>query len=150
MNLGEIAGWSGGALLLLLTFVQIAPIKINPWSAIMQSIGKALNGDVMKKLDVLEEGQLETRKRLDKHIRIDDDRNADTHRSRILHFNTELLRGNKHTREDFIEALAEIDFYERYCREHPDYENNRAVLAIENIERVYKKLMENGGFLQET
>lgn len=147
MNLGEIAGWSGGGLLLLLTFIQIAPIKVNPWSAIVRSIGKALNGDVLKKLDVLEAGQVETRKRLDEHIRIDDDRNADTHRSRILHFNTELLRGSKHTREDFIEALAEIDFYEHYCREHPDYENNRAVLAIENIERVYKDLMENGGFL---
>ncbi len=147
MNLGEIAGWSGGGLLLLLTFIQIAPIKVNPWSAIVRGIGKALNGDVLKKLDVLEAGQVETRKRLDEHIRIDDDRNADTHRSRILHFNTELLRGDKHTREDFIETLAEIDFYEHYCREHPDYENNRAVLAIENIERVYKDLMENGGFL---
>ena len=147
MNLGEIAGWSGGGLLLLLTFIQIAPIKVNPWSAIVRGIGKALNGDVLKKLDVLEAGQVETRKRLDEHIRIDDDRNADTHRSRILHFNTELLRGDKHTREDFIETLAEIDFYEHYCREHPDYENNRAVLAIENIERVYKDLMENGGIL---
>ena len=147
MNLGEIAGWSGGGLLLLLTFIQIAPIKVNPWSAIVRGIGKALNGDVLKKLDVLEAGQVETRKRLDEHIRIDDDRNADTHRSRILHFNTELLRGDKHTRVDFIETLAEIDFYEHYCREHPDYENNRAVLAIENIERVYKDLMENGGFL---
>ena len=147
MNLGEIAGWSGGGLLLLLTFIQIAPIKVNPWSAIVRGIGKALNGDVLKKLDVLEAGQVETRKRLDEHIRIDDDRNADTHRSRILHFNTELRRGDKHTREDFIETLAEIDFYEHYCREHPDYENNRAVLAIENIERVYKDLMENGGFL---
>lgn len=147
MNLGEIAGWSGGSLLLLLTFIQIAPIKVNPWSAIVRGIGKALNGDVLNKLDVLEAGQLETRKRLDKHIRIDDDRNADTHRSRILHFNTELLRGNKHTQEDFIEVLAEIDFYEHYCREHPDYENNRAVLAIENIKRVYKELMENDGFL---
>lgn len=147
MNLGEIAGWSGGGLLLLITFIQIAPIKVNPWSAIVRGIGKALNGDVLKKLDVLEAGQVKTRKRLDEHIRIDDDRNADTHRSRILHFNTELLRGDKHTREDFIETLAEIDFYEHYCREHPDYENNRAVLAIENIERVYKDLMENGGFL---
>lgn len=147
MNLGEIAGWSGGGLLLLLTFIQIAPIKVNPWSAIVRGIGKALNGDVLKKLDVLEAGQVETRKRLDEHIRIDDDRNADTHRSRILHFNTELLRGDKHTREDFIETLAEIDFYEHYCLEHPDYENNRAVLAIENIKRVYKELMENGGFL---
>lgn len=147
MNLGEIAGWSGGGLLLLLTFIQIAPIKVNPWSAIVRGIGKALNGDVLKKLDVLEAGQVEARNRLDEHIRIDDDRNADTHRSRILHFNTELLRGNRHTQEDFVEVLTEIDFYEHYCREHPDYENNRAVLAIENIKRVYKDLMENGGFL---
>lgn len=147
MNLGEIAGWSGGGLLLLLTFIQIAPIKVNPWSAIVRGIGKALNGDVLKKLDVLEAGQVETRNRLNEHIRIDDDRNADTHRTRILHFNTELLRGNKHTQEDFVEVLTEIDFYEHYCREHPDYENNRAVLAIENIKRVYKELMENGGFL---
>lgn len=147
MNLGEIAGWSGGGLLLLLTFIQIAPIKVNPWSAIVRGIGKALNGDVLKKLDVLEAGQVEARNRLNEHIRIDDDRNADTHRSRILHFNTELLRGNKHTQEDFVEVLTEIDFYEHYCREHPDYENNRAVLAIENIKRVYKELMENGGFL---
>lgn len=147
MNLGEIAGWSGGGLLLLLTFIQIAPIKVNPWSAIVRGIGKALNDDVLKKLDVLEAGQVETRNRLNEHIRIDDDRNADTHRTRILHFNTELLRGNKHTQEDFVEVLTEIDFYEHYCREHPDYENNRAVLAIENIKRVYKELMENGGFL---
>lgn len=147
MNLGEIAGWSGGGLLLLLTFIQIAPIKVNPWSAIVRGIGKALNGDVLKKLDVLEAGQVEARNRLNEHIRIDDDRNADTHRTRILHFNTELLRGNKHTQEDFVEVLTEIDFYEHYCQEHPDYENNRAVLAIENIKRVYKELMENGGFL---
>lgn len=147
MNIGEIVGWSGGGLLLLLTLIQIVPIKVNPWSAIMRGIGKALNGDVLKKLDALEMGQVETRRRLDKHTRIDDDRNADTHRSRILRFNTELLRGDKHTREDFIEVLAEIDFYEHYCREHPDYENNRAILAIGNIERVYKDLMENGGFL---
>ena len=56
MNLGEIAGWSGGGLLLLLPFIQIAPIKVNPWSAIVRGIGKALNGDVLKKLDVLEAG----------------------------------------------------------------------------------------------
>ncbi len=147
MSLGEIAGWSGGGLLLLLTLIQITPIKINPWSAIARGIGRMLNGDVLKKLDDLEEGQTETRNRLDEHIRIDNDRNADTHRSRILRFNTELLRGDKHTREDFIEVLAEIDFYERYCEKHKDYENNRAVLAIDNIKRVYKHLMEHGGFL---
>ena len=144
MSIQEIVAGGGGALLILMTLIQIAPIKVNPWSKIAKAIGKALNGDVMTKLN-------EVQGRLDEHIRIDDERNADAHRVQILRFNRELLQDNiPHTQEDFIEALSEIDFYERYCREHPDYENNRAVLAIENIERVYKKLMENGGFLQET
>ncbi len=147
MSLQEIAGWSGGGLVLLLTLIQIAPIKVNPWSAIVRGIGKALNGDVLKKLDVLEEGQVETRKRLDKHIRIDDERNADLHRARILQFNTELLRDSRHTEEDFHEILYSIDCYEKYCAEHPEYQNNRAVHAIKNIERVYDELMGNHGFL---
>lgn len=147
MNLGEILGWSGGGLLLLLTFIQIAPIKINPWSKLARAFGRAINADVLKELSDVKKNQRETQERLDEHIRTDDERNADEHRSKILRFNTELLRGDKHTREDFIEALSEIDFYECYCREHPDYENNRAVLAIGNIERVYKELMENGDFL---
>ncbi len=147
MSIQEIVAGGGISLFVLLTLVQITPLEINPWSTIARVIGRALNGDVLHKLDKLENGQVETRKRLDDHIRVDDDRNADAHRARVLRFNTELLRGEKHTREDFIEMLAEIDFYERYCKEHPDYENNRAILAIENIERVYRERMEKNDFL---
>lgn len=147
MNLQEIFAGGGISLVVLLTLIQITPIKIDPWSAIARTIGKALNGDVLHKLDKLEDGQADTRKCLDNHIRIAEDRNADSHRANILRFNTELLRGERHTREDFIEALSEIDFYERYCKEHPDYENNRAVLAIENIERVYRERMGKNDFL---
>ena len=65
----------------------------------------------------------------------------------ILSFNRELLQDNiPHTQEDFIETLSEIDFYERYCKEHPEYENNRAVLAIQNIERVYSEMLEKHNF----
>lgn len=99
------------------------------------------NGDVIAKLN-------EVQGRLDEHIRIDDERNADAHRVQILRFNRELLQDNiPHTQEDFIEALSEIDFYERYCKEHPEYENNRAVLAIQNIERVYSERLEKHDFL---
>lgn len=140
MSIGEILSWSGGGLLLLLTFIQITPIKINPWSAIARGIGRALNGDVIDKLDTVE-------KRLDEHIKVDDERNADAHRAQILAFNLELMRGLKHTREDFIEMLEGIDFYEHYCSDHTEYRNNRCVLAIENIERVYRDRMEKNDFL---
>ena len=33
----------------LLTLVQIAPIKVNPWTAIGKAIGRAINGDVIEK-----------------------------------------------------------------------------------------------------
>ena len=38
----QIALSGGGVLLALMTIIQIAPIKINPWSWIAQKIGKAI------------------------------------------------------------------------------------------------------------
>lgn len=116
-----------------------SPDKVNPWSIIGRAIGKALNGDVMEKIDDLEQ-------RFDKHERIRERDKADERRANILRFNREILRNLPHTQEDFIEVLSYIDFYERYCKEHPEYENNRAVLAIQNIERVYSEKLEKHDF----
>lgn len=139
----------GGALVAILTLVQVSPIKIDPWSAIGKvlcaigrAIGKALNGAVIEKLDKMEAAQVETRMRLDEHIRVDDERNADLHRAYILRFNMELRRGMQHTDEDFNEILYNIKCYEQYCKNHPEYENNRAVHAIRHIENVYDDRME--------
>ena len=81
MSIQEILASSGGVLFILMTLVQITPVKINPWSTIAGAIGKALNRDVIEKLDKVEN-------RLDGHIRMDDERNADLHRAYILRFNT--------------------------------------------------------------
>lgn len=143
MTLKEIFMGGGGVLVVILTLVQIAPLKINPWSAIGRMIGKVLNSDVIEKLDRLEAMQKETRERLDEHIYTDDRRTADIHRTQILRFNRELLRDPPHTHEDFIEAINNIDYYERYCKAHPEYENNRAVMAIANIKRCYQQWEEN-------
>lgn len=101
----------------------------------------------MDELETIKKTQAETRETLDGHIRMDDERNADLHRVYILRFNLELLRENiPHTLEDFVEVLSEIDFYEQYCEEHPEYENNRAVLAIQNIKRTYSEKLEKHDF----
>ena len=141
MKLTEIIAAGGGLLAAVVTLLQIAPIKLNPWSWMAKAIGRAINGEVLAKLGQVEE-------RLDKHITMDDRRTADGHRSRILHFNNELLRDLPHTKEEFIEVLAEIDAYESYCRDHKDYPNNRAVLAIDNIRSTYKDRLKKHDFLQ--
>lgn len=149
MTLKELFLSSGGILIAALALIQISPIKVDPFGALARWIGRALNGDVLKKLDEMEKAQAETREQLDEHIRIDNERNADVHRVQILRFNRELLQEVPHTQEDFIEALSEIDFYEHYCKSHPEYENNRAVLAIENIKRAYMEWQENHEVLEE-
>lgn len=133
----------GGLTAVLLTLVQIAPLDINPWSTIAKAIGKAINADVLKELETVKTG-------LGNHIRMDDERNADEHRARILQFNNELLRDIPHTKEEFIDVLADIDHYERYCKSNPDYENNRAIHAINNISRVYDERLREHDFLKSS
>ena len=147
MGLDTILLSGGGGLLLLLTLIQIAPIQINPWSAIARALGRAINSSVLDKLEILNKDQKETRQTLEEHIRIDDERDADSHRQRILQFNNELLRDIPHTKEDFTEILAEIDYYEDYCNDHPKYKNNRAVHAIAHIGKVYDERLEKHDFL---
>ena len=149
MSFDKIIAGSGGLLLVVLTLIQVAPIKVNPWTAIARTVGRAINKDVLDGLAEVKDDQKETRRVLDDHIKVDDTRNADAHRARILQFNNELLRDIPHTREDFIEVLAEIDFYERFCEEHPDYKNNRCTHAIANIGRVYDDRLRKHDFLKE-
>lgn len=147
MPLEEIILWSGGGLFLLLSLIQITPIKVNPWSAIAKCIGRAINGEVLAELEEVRKAQADASNRLDKHINKDDERETSKCRGRILHFNNELLRDIPHTKEEFIEVLKDIDDYEAYCRTHPDYENGRAVHAICNINRVYDERLKLHDFL---
>lgn len=137
MSLQEILTDGGGALAVFLLLVEISPLKINPWTAIAKAIGRAMGIEAIEK-------------KLDAHITMDDRRNADAHRARILHFNNELLRDRQHTKEEFTEVLSEIDDYETYCVDHPEYPNNRATLAIENIRRTYSDRLKQRDFLQES
>lgn len=141
MTIKEILTGGGVGLVLLLSLVQISPIKINPWTFIARAIGKAINGEVIAETKA-------TKRILEEHIAIDNERAADGNRQRILRFNDEVMRQIPHTEEHYIEVLKDIDDYEAYCREHTDYKNSRAVFAIENIKRVYAKRLEKNDFLK--
>lgn len=71
---------------------------------------------------------------------------ADTCRMMILDFNGEIKRGIHHDEEQFNEVIRLIDKYERFCRNNPNYPNNQAVLAIENIKNVYKRAYSKNDF----
>lgn len=96
---------------------------------------------VSAKLDRLEQ-------MLAAHIADDEQYKAETKRARILQFNKEVRERERHSEEEFVEILKVIDEYEDYCRNHPEYPNNRAVTAIENIKYVYKNANQENDFVK--
>lgn len=120
--------------------IEFSPIKINPWSYVGNKIIKALNGEVIAKIQGLEEkvGKIQNN--------LDEDR-AINARVRILRFNDEILQSVRHTKESFDQCLSDIDNYENYCEIHKSFKNNRTVMAVTNIKETYNKCMKEKDFL---
>ena len=130
----------GCGLLVVLTLIQVAPIKVNPWSYIAKKLGKAMNGEVITKVDRLGNDLKDLKDACD-------EREADSCRYRILRFNDELLHDVNHSKEHFDQILVDISKYENYCNSHPNYKNNIANLALDRIETTYRKCCDEGSFL---
>lgn len=136
----EIGLYSAGGLVVLLTLIQIAPIKINPWTRIGRWIGRIINGEVLEKVDALCTDV--------KNNKADDDEQwVSLSRYHILRFGDELRRGLGHSKEQFDQILDDISKYEHYCDTHPEFPNGKAIATIEQIKKTYKKCMEKNDFL---
>lgn len=136
----EIAMYASGIIFTLMTFVQIAPIKINPWSWLGRQIGRAINSEVISKVDILSDGLKSLENKCD-------ERDANLSRTHILRFGDELLHGVSHSQEHFVQVLADIDAYEEYCDTHPDYKNNRACATIKQIKKTYQECLNDNKFI---
>ena len=92
-----------------------------------------------KKIDSLEKKSDSLEKKIDLN-------KAEDKRTSILRFNGEIKRGIHHDEEEFNDCLGAIDYYEDYCRQHQDYPNSKAVMAIANVKRVYEKAYTENDF----
>lgn len=139
-ELKELFMYGGGLTLILMTLIQITPIKINPWSWLARIIGRAINGEVLEKVNSLSEDV--------KALKDEDaEQWASLSRSHILRFGDELLHGIPHSKEHFDQILIDISKYESYCDEHQDYKNNIANATIKQIKNTYQKCLEDNKFL---
>lgn len=132
--------YGSGAIIILMTLIQISPIKINPWSWIGRCIGRAINGEVLEKVETLTRDV--------KQNKADDDEQwASLSRTHILRFGDEILHGMSHSKEHFNQVLLDISKYEQYCESHPQYINNIATATIQQIKKTYQKCLDENNFL---
>ena len=130
----------GGITAVAMTFLQIAPIKVNPWSYLAKRFGRAINGEVIEKVDKLDKDLQTLRSECD-------EREAALCRTHILHFGDEILHDVRHSKEHFDQILIDITMYEDYCESHPKFKNNIAAATIDRIKQVYIKCMDESSFL---
>lgn len=140
MTLQDILAGGGRILVIVLTLLQIAPIKINPWGAIAKAMGRAINADLTDKVTRLEH-------KVDGIKDKAEEDHAIACRARILRFGDEVLHGERHSKDHFDQILMDIKNYDDYCGCHPDFPNNVTELTSERIKAVYRERLEKNDFL---
>ena len=140
LTLQEILGGGGLALVVVLSLIEVSPVKLNPWGWLAKRIGRAINGELNDKID----GLVKDVKKLREEC---DEREARAARVRILRFGDEIYQGMKHSKEHFDQILEDISEYDAYCATHQDFKNEMTVLTVAEIKRTYQCCMKEHKFL---
>lgn len=121
-------------------FIQIIPIKINPWDKLLKWAGDRINHNVNQKIDTLE-------KKLDDHIATDTTRMVDDIRNTILVFANECSRGIVHSKEQFRFIVSKCDAYEQHVEEN-HLKNGVITEATKLIKDTYQNHLKHDTFLK--
>lgn len=147
MKLLESLPWAAGIGATIMTVLEFSKIKINPWSWLAKNVGRAVNGELMKKMDEVEKQAIKVEEEVVKLREDVEEKDAIACRTRILRFGDEAVHKMKHSREHFEQILRDITSYEEYCSDHPKFRNNQAVLTCKRIKEIYAELLITGEFL---
>lgn len=146
-TLGEVVGLIAAGAIVVSGFIQITPIKINPWSWIARKIGEAINKEVIAKVDNIQAELSDVKKEVSQMQADNEERDAKASRTRILRFCDEILHGVRHSKDHFDEILLSGTEYDQYCKEHEEFKNHMTERAMGLITKTYDKCLEENTFL---
>lgn len=112
--------------------IQIIPIKINPWSALLQWVGKLVTGNACGKIDDL--------------IKQVDENEKDRIRWEVLDFANSCRNDRKHTRDEFQHIVSLHDKYKKLLEKTKDT-NGVFDLEYKYIQDLYAERLEKNDFL---
>lgn len=114
---------------ILSVVVEVAPIKINPWTVIFKYIGGIINRGVYKKLDVIEGAtqrnaqaiediRADMESRFDAYDKRDKEQQAVSMRNEIINFAENLKLGRIYSEKQFEYILDVISKYYIHCEKY--------------------------------
>lgn len=143
MDLKTIIDWIGNHLwsiiIIVSIFIQITPIKINPWSALFKWIGKTITNDACGKID----GLISKIDKIENDVKTNE---KDRIRWEILDFANSCRNNRRHTRDEFQHIVALNDKYKRLLKETNDI-NGVFEVEYNYIQDIYAERLEKNDFL---
>ena len=162
MTVGELAGYIALFIAGAAAVVEKTSKTMKPLTKVARAIGRAINGELMEKVDSLEKNfntkvnNLEKNfnskvdgldKKIEKMDQEEQLQRAKDARTRVLRFGDELIHNVCHTKEHFDDVLRDITYYENYCDEHPKFENDQMHITAQHIKETYHKCLKEHSFL---
>lgn len=112
-----LTGPNAAILVILLSLVEISPIKINPWAWLFGWVGQKLTGSLRSELNDLKKDIEHVNKKVsevrDEAVRSD----VANMRWFILSFAQDCRSGVNHSKEQWTHALNQAKVYEEYCEQ---------------------------------
>ncbi len=124
----------------ILTVLQVSKVKVNPWSWIIDRLGRALNKELLDEVADIKKDLLMQKEDFEKDQVLQA-------RRRILSAADEIRRGIPHSDEFFTEVLGDVDTYTTYCKDHPKFENSKAENSIELIKSTHFTVVKENKFV---
>ena len=130
----EIVTW----LAMLSIVVEVAPIKINPWTCLLKAIGNRMNSDILTRLKEVEDQLAQQDAKIDNNEK-------DRIRFEILDFARTCRQQDEHTTEEFDHIFEQYDKYEVILAklEQP---NGKVTQAMHFINGIYQNVCEKNNF----
>jgi hypothetical protein len=137
----------GYIIIALMSVVEISKIKINPWTALFEWVGNLLMSGVKNDIKRINAELKSVKQELGAMKYSSEQNEAKAARTKILRCSDEVYRGDRHSKEYFDNILEDIKTYTDYCRDHQEFKNEKAVIAIRRIEEVYERCLRDHSFL---
>lgn len=118
LNLGNLSF----IVIMVLSLVEVSPIKINPLRDFAKLLQHWLGLDEIK-ADLM-----------------------DSRRTRIIRFDDELTVSQSRSKDMYEAILVDCDKYEKYCKNNKGYVNSVAEDAIRHIKEAYAEEKRTNGF----
>lgn len=147
LQLQDFVFLSGSGAVVIATIIQTLSKRYKPWTWLASQFGKAANKEMLDKLNDLDAKVDKLEKQDNEQDAKQEEEKAKAARRRILRCSDEIRSKQCHSEEYFNDVLDDITFYTQYCDTHPNFKNEKAVMAIHLVERTYNKCIEDNDFL---